>query len=665
MCGIAGFISLTGAGAQAQADSVKAMLHTLYHRGPDSAGLFISDHALLGNTRLSIQDPSPQANLPMCSETDDVWIAFNGEISNFRELKAKFQLGNRFSFKTQSDTEVLIYLYKLLGIGFLQELSGMFAFCLYDMKINKVFLVRDFYGIIPLYYHQNSQGIFFASELKALLEVPEFTKTLNQTAAHHFFSLAYIPDNLTPFQNITELRGGELIEIDLIENINQKRQYYNLTYRENHDISEKEATQKVRDLLIDSVERNLVSDAPLGMTLSGGIDTSAMLGIVKHLGLGSKMHTFSLKMGERSFDESKYQQIMAKYAGSIHHEILVTPDDVIDNMLAQVAHTDEPNGNGACIPSFILAQKASSEVKVLLSGEGGDELFNAYPTIAAYQIRKKYKQVTPKFVRTGIRKIVESLPANYKKLSFDFKAKRFTAGVELDTPDAHMYWRHVLTHDQKARLLNGTAGYPETEEYYRNIFAEYASDHEINRISRIDMRHFFIDDLMVKNDRTFLGNSVEGRFPFMDRMLVEYVTSLPVNYRVKGFSQLRWIEKEAMKPFLPKEIYNRDGFGLEMPHSIWFMDKLGTFAKKYLNPEFVNKTELLNWHEIEKIWNLHQSGKADYGRVIWCILNYLIWFDLFIYEGNYKTYLTSSRKKNEITLLYQSSPSTANTLYTA
>jgi len=160
MCGIAGFISLTGAGAQAQADSVKAMLHTLYHRGPDSAGLFISDHALLGNTRLSIQDPSPQANLPMCSETDDVWIAFNGEISNFRELKAKFQLGNRFSFKTQSDTEVLIYLYKLLGIGFLQELSGMFAFCLYDMKINKVFLVRDFYGIIPLYYHQNSQVSF-------------------------------------------------------------------------------------------------------------------------------------------------------------------------------------------------------------------------------------------------------------------------------------------------------------------------------------------------------------------------------------------------------------------------------------------------------------------------------------------------------------------------
>ena len=646
MCGIAGYVSLGKTVNEQITENIKRMTLSLRHRGPDWQGYYHNENIALGNARLTIIDPSKNANLPMSCNDGDVWICYNGEVSNFRELKKKYRLEEDYLFKTSSDTEVIIYLYKKLGIEFLNELSGMFAFCLFDKRKYKVYIVRDFYGILPLYVNINTNGLYFASEIKAFLEIPEFQKTINHTAIHHFFSLAYIPDSLTPFKDIQELKGGQLIEIDLLKNSFEFKKYYELNYFEDFSISEKEAVENTRKLIIDSVERNLISDAPLGMTLSGGIDTCSMLGIVKHLGLGKKMNTFSLKMGESSFDESKYQRLMSNYAGSIHHEILVTPDDVIENMLTQISYIDEPNGNGACIPSFILAKKAAPFVKVLLSGEGGDELFNAYPTIAAYQMRKLYRSIAPKFLRNLFKSTVNLLPADYSKLSFDYKAKRFTAGVELDIPDSHLYWRHVFTGDQKKELLKGDFTRNQTIDYYRNIFYKSGVDHDINKISLIDMKHFFVDDLMVKNDRTFLANSVEGRFPFMDRILVDYVTKLPVKYRVKGLTKLRWVEKEAMKPFLPKEIYNRDGFGLEMPHSVWFFDKLGSFAEKYINKKFVEKTDLLNWDFIEKIWKIHLSGKQDFGRPIWCILNYLIWFDLFILTGDYKTYWQSPHQRN-------------------
>lgn len=635
MCGIAGFVSYSNSVTHGHISNCRNMATVIQHRGPDSQGMLFDEHAVLANTRLSIIDTSDNASLPMTSSDDDVWLCYNGEISNFRELRSKYRLDERFELKSTSDSEVLLYLYKLLGIAFLDELSGMFAFCLVDRREQVTYLVRDFHGILPLFVYEADGGIYFASEIKSFLEIPSFEKSVDREAIHHFFSLAYIPGNRTPFRKIREVEGGELVKLRP-ENAPEFLTYYRLDYREDHSIDERTAVETTKELLVDSVRRNLVSDAPLGMTLSGGIDTSAMLGIVKHLGLGNKMHTFSLKMGEKSFDESYYQHLMADHAGSIHHEIVVNPDDVVETMLTQVAHMDEPNGNGASIPSFLLAKDAASTVKVLLSGEGGDEIFNAYPTMAAYQYRKIYRKL-PKFVRDLVRGTVNALPADYRKLSFDFKAKRFTSGAELTVPHAHLYWRHVLTEEQKSDLLSGDFDRRPTTEYYDKLYYESGIENELNRISLIDMRHFFIDDLMVKNDRTFLANSVEGRFPFLDRPLVDYVTKLPVKYRAR-FGKLRWVEKEAMRPFLPNEILKRDGFGLEMPHAVWFFDKLGPFAKKYINREMVESTGFLNWPEVEKMWNIHMSGKQDLGRPLWCILNCLIWFDLFIRTGNYKSF---------------------------
>ena len=641
MCGIAGFITFLDDVTEEHVETVKRMASVIQHRGPDSQGLMFDNKTVLANTRLSIMDTSESASLPMASSDDDVLLCYNGEISNFQELREKYQLDAKFNLKSDSDSEVLLYLFKLLGISFLDELSGMFACCLVDRKERVAYLIRDFHGILPLFVHEADGGIYFASEIKSFLEITSFKKTINLEAIHHFFSLGYIPGNQTPFTRIREVEGGEMVKIRF-GSPPEYITYYKLEYQENHSIDEKSAIETTRALLVDSVRRNLVSDAPLGMTLSGGIDTSAMLGIVKTLGLGNQMHTFSLRMGEKSFDESYYQRLMADYAGSIHHEITVNPDDVVETMLNQVAHMDEPNGNGASIPSFLLAKEASNNVKVLLSGEGGDELFNAYPTMTAYQYRKIYHKF-PKLLRSLIKETVDCLPTDYRKLSFDFKAKRFTTGAELSVPHSHLYWRHVLTEEQKNRLLLGTFNRRPTTDYYDKIFYESGIEHEINRLSLIDMKHFFIDDLMVKNDRTFLANSVEGRFPFLDRPLVDYVTKLPVKYRAR-FGRLRWVEKEAVRPFVPKEILKRDGFGLEMPHAVWFFDKLGTFAKTYINKEMVESTGFLNWSEVELMWNIHIAGKQDMGRPLWCVLNYLIWFDLFIKTGNHKEFLSHKGK---------------------
>jgi len=640
MCGIAGIIALNNNLTSEDKVTVESMTAVLKHRGPDNKGFHFSRNCFLGNTRLAIIDPSEQSNLPLADSEEQIWICYNGEVSNFKELKKKYNLENKYQFKGHSDTEVLLYLYKELGINFINELSGMFAFCLLDKLNNKAYLVRDFYGIIPLFYKIESDKIYFASEIKSFLEIPSFKKEINKEAIYHFFSLAYIPGNNTPFVGVEEMRGGEMISINLNNGSYEKSVYYDFDYTEDHSLDFETARKNVRDLFVDSVRRNLVSDAPLGMTLSGGIDTSSMLGVVHHLGLSEKMHTFSLKMGEKSFDESPFQRLMAKRCNTQHHEIVVSPDDVIENMITQISYMDEPNGNGASIPSFILAKEASKHVKVLLSGEGGDEVFNAYPTIGAYQYRKYYR-LAPKPIRSLIRNSIHLLPANYKKLSFDFKAKRFTRGAELDVPDAHLYWRHVFNTEEKHQLFKNKYPSNETESFYRDLFYNKVSGHDINRISYIDMKHFFLDDLMVKNDRTFLANSVEGRFPLMDRYLVEYATKLPVKFRVKGLNGLRHIQKEALKEFLPDEIYKRQSFGLEMPHSIWFLDKLGYFAEKYLNKKYVDRTELLDWETISIMWNLHKSGKADYGRPIWCVLNYLIWFDLFVDSNNYKDYWKS------------------------
>jgi asparagine synthase (glutamine-hydrolysing) len=640
MCGIAGIIGISHPIEETSKTNLRAMTTALRHRGPDSIGYYTDASVALGNTRLNIIDLSDNAHLPMTNENGSIWIAYNGEVTNFKELKKTFHLEKKHTLQSSSDTEILIHLYEELGISFLDHLSGMFAFCLYDTLKKKVYIVRDFYGIRPLFYMKRNDTFYFASEIKAFLELPFFKGTLDYEAIYHFLSLAYIPGEHTPFKEIRELDGGHLIEIDLLTHSLKEKEYYTLSYPVNYDMSEKDASKRVHDLLLDSVERNLISDAPLGLTLSGGLDTSTILALTKELGKSTTLHTYSIKMGEASFDESRFQQLMARFAQSIHHEILVTPEDVLNNFVEHMAFMDEPSGDGAAIPSYILAKEAKKEVRVLLSGEGGDEVFNAYETHRAYLARKHYRTIVPPFLRTAIKEIARTFPTSYKKLSFDFLAKRFSEGAELDIPSAHYFWRHSLNAFEKKALMPRHSDFKETETLFSSLYHSLPHSEELNRLSHIDIKYYFICDLMVKNDRTMMAHSIEARFPYMDKLLIDFTSTIPPSLKVKGLRG-RYIQKEAMKHILPRAIYNRSNMGLEMPHSIWFLKEFEALLTHYFSKKNVAKYDFLSHDAIQTMWNQHKTKKKDQGRSLWCVLNLLLWLDLFVDSKDYKKYLPS------------------------
>ena len=639
MCGISGIISLKRELNDNDYSTVKRMSDSISHRGPDQQKIQKFSKIVLANNRLKIMDLDDRSALPMSSEDGSIWICYNGEISNFRELNDKYNLSSKYNFKGTSDTEVMIYLYKELGISFLNELSGMFGFCLVDFKKKKTWIVRDFFGIIPVFYRIKEDKIYFGSEIKAFYEINSFDRSLDYHSIYHYFTLAYIPGKYTPFKELNELRGGQLIEIDNEKNTFDIKKYYNVKYPTDHSITEKEAAKNAYDLMLDSVRRNIQSDAPIGTTLSGGIDTSSITCLIKDLGKSKNFHTYSLKMGEKSFDESKYQRLIAEYCQTNHHEIVVNQEDVLNSIYTHMAHIDEPNGNGAAIPSFILAKEAKKEVSVLLNGEGGDETFSAYSIYGAYRAKNIYTKFAPKTLRKLIYNLVHKLPTSYKKLSLDFQLKRFTEGAELHPASAHIYWRHVLTDEEKEDTILNRQGYVKTEKVMIDLFEKLDYSEDFNKINFLDIEHFFIDDLLVKNDRMFLANAVESRFPFMDRILFEYMAKVPSSLRMKGITKRRYIEKLAMKNTVPAEILKRGNFGLEMPHSIWFFDTLKPLLKKYLSEEMIKKTEYLSHEKVDKLLQMHFSGKKDYGRALWCILMYQMWHEMFIEKNNYKNYL--------------------------
>ena len=638
MCGIAGTLSLGARLGPEERKSVLTMTRRLRHRGPDRQSVEGDDLCALGGARLRVTDSTERGDLPLANEDGSVWITYNGAVTNFRELRRSFRLDDKHRFRSDSDAEVLLHLYEEVGLEFLEHLSGMFAFCLHDRKAGKAYLVRDFFGLRPVFFAVKGDRLHFASEIKALLELPSISRELDQQALWDFLFLAYIPGNATPFREIRELEAGHLIEADLVAGRFVERPYYRLKFQADDSLTEEACARDVRRLMRESVRLNLDCDAPVGLTLSGGVDTSSLLALAKDLGASRGLHTFSLKINEPSFDESRYQKIMVEFARPIHHEITIDAADIIENLLSAIAHLDEPSGDGAAVPTFLLGRRAREHVRVLLSGEGGDEIFNAYETHRAYKARLLYRRLAPPWARRAISAASASLPTSFGKLSLDFVSKRFTQGAELDVPDAHVYWRHALSPDEQNRIWNGAPCRPTSSifsDYYRGLDCAEGLD----RVSQLDLRYYFVDDLMVKNDRMIMAHSVETRFPYMDKGLVEYMARIPARLRMRGF-QGRRIQKLAMEGLLPREIAQRQNMGLELPYSVWFLKEFRAFAEDAFRKENVERTGLIRHEVLMELWREHLGRRKDNGRALWCLLNLLLWFKLFVYEDGYKRHLT-------------------------
>ena len=639
MCGIAGVVSLGGPLSESDLGAGREMTRLLRHRGPDSTGELHDAWCYLGNSRLSIIDLSENASLPMSNEDGSVWLCCNGEITNFRELERKFSLREKYAFRSSSDMETVLRLYEHMGIAMLGELSGMFALCIYDRRIGRVWIVRDFFGTRPLFHTTIGDRLYFASEIKAFYGIPGFRPAPCLEAMHHYFSLAYVPGTLTAFEGVSELDGAHLVEaVPGVQGSASIRPYYEIRFDPRDDMTEDEAVGGFFEALRDSVRRNLIADVPMGITLSGGLDSSSVLGLARHLGSSSKLHSFSLRINEKSFDESVYQRAMASYAGSTHHEITVDPGDVLRVIERHMAYMDEPIGDGSAIPFFLLAEKARDHVKVLLSGEGGDEISNAYETHMACRMASLYRRCVPRPLRKVNLHLAGMLPVSYRKLSFDFLAKRFTKGAELPVPEAHLHWRHVLEEDEKALLMPGLKGFLPTSEIFRQAFDSVDFEDDLDRIAYIDLKNFFIGDLMQKNDRMVMAHSIEARFPFVDRQAFEFFSTIPNRYKIKGLHR-RWVEKKAMARVLPPIIRKRQNFGIELPYSLWLEGELRETAESCFSKQRVEATGFLSYPAVRNLFDQHLSRRRDNGRVLWCILNVLLWHDLFIAGQGFRRHL--------------------------
>jgi asparagine synthase (glutamine-hydrolysing) len=648
MCGITMVMARNGQLEGADRDAVVRMTSVLKHRGPDDWGVHFGGNYALGSTRLRVNDLSAAGDMPMSSEDGAVILTYNGEITNFRELAAEFRLSQQVPLRSSSDTEVLLRLYELLGIDFVQHLSGYFAFCLVDRVRQKAFVVRDQFGARPVFYRVDSDRLHVASELKSFFEVPGFSPELDAVAFNHYFSLAYIPGEHTPYTEVRELDGGHYLECDLETGELTTQEYYEIEYPVDDSLDERGFIAATREAIIDTVRRNYVSDKPVGIMLSGGLDSTGILGVAKHLGLARQTHTFSIKVEEASFDESRYQRAAVEYAKPIHHEISFGADEVMSAVERHMAFMDEPLGDGASLPFFLLAGEAAKHVTVLLSGEGGDEVFNAYETHGAYKARRAYRGLVPSPVRRLIRGGAAKLPTNYSKLSFDFLAKRFSEGAELDVPRAHHFWREAMNVAEKAALLQRPEWSTDTSDLFARAFEECAVGDELDRLSRIDWKYFYVGDLMVKGDRTLMAHSLEPRYPYADRVLFDLVRTIPSSLRLKGFRR-RHIQRQAMKDFLPPLIYRRTNMGLELPHSLWFGRGLRPLVEEYLSPKSIDATDFLRSEAVTTMLAEHEGGVKDHGRSLWCILNFVVWHRMFIQTRDYRKYLDTWQGDPRIT----------------
>lgn len=607
----------------------------LFHRGPDGYGFFSDGICSISYRRLKITDFSDTGKQPMQNMQGTISIVHNGEVYNFKELKNKYALDKKFRFKSNTDTEVLLYLYEILGIDFVNELNGMFAMAIWDMQKRKLYLIRDRFGVKPLFYLKFSDSLWFASEIKALLKLSEYQRNVCPDAIHHYFSLGYIPGEITAFEGIREVIPACFLEITYDSGIDiEKKKYWKPVYGRRKINDPKKVIAEVRALIEESVRLRLISDVPIGVMLSGGLDSSTLALFMSNILGNSDFHTFSLGFDERSFDETLYAKSVAKYIGTKHHVIKIDPHSIVENIDKYLLHIDEPYADGSAIPTYLLAKEAKKYVKVLLSGEGGDEVFAGYITYLAYFMKHVYGKL-PGFIRKVVRNISQCLPVSYSKLSLDFKIKKFVDGAEYNIPISHYKWREIFTEDEKAILLkfekSQSNQFRASCRLFEDKFFKEDCPDNLNKILAIDCLYHLADDLMVKNDRMTMAHSIETRVPFTDLKLFEYLANFSGMDKVKRL-RLKYLLKEAMRFSLPKKVIKKKKVGLEIPYSKWFFSGLKGFLLDNLSHNSLKKIDCIDSVYVQQIISEHFNGIRDRGRELWSLLNFVIWYKLYFIE---------------------------------
>ncbi|HEX5965676.1 MAG TPA: asparagine synthase (glutamine-hydrolyzing) [Pyrinomonadaceae bacterium] len=630
MCGITGWANLDShtAPPDGAQDLLHAMCERMVHRGPDSEGLYVTTGAALGMRRLAIID-LVTGEQPVFNEDRSVAVILNGEIYNYRELRAELEKRGH-AFRSASDTEVLPHLYEEFGDDMIRRLNGMFAFALWDGKRRRMLIARDRFGEKPLYWGVFDNTLLFASEPKVLLAHRSVKPSLNLQALRQYLSFDYVPAPLSIYQGINKLPAAH--KLTLQEGQVKVDCYWRLSYKTSDPVpSEHEATERLRELLADSVRMRLVSDVPLGVLLSGGVDSSTVAALAVRAS-SEAVKTFSISFAEASFDESAYARGVAKFLGTDHHEERLSAN-LAANLVGEIGSwMDEPFSDPSLVPTYLLSRFTRKHVTVALGGDGGDELFAGYPMYAGHRWAQVYKHV-PSLLRTGIvEPIVRLLPVKTKNLSFDYKARRFVNGSKYDPVARHHVWFGSFSPDEQGQLLTtDVLGQTDSDIYAQAREFATECDHNdlVTQMQNVDTRLYLAEDILTKVDRASMAVSLEVRAPFLDPRVAEFAASLPRSYKLRGL-KTKYILKKAVRELVPPFVTRRGKKGFGVPVAEWLKVKLRPLARDLLSPERVRRAGVFNPEYVTRLQDEHERGVANHRKLLWTLLMFELWHESFV-----------------------------------
>lgn len=627
MCGIFGELRLSvGGPASVFGDPAT---DTLVHRGPDERGTWSGDGIFLGMRRLSIIDLAC-GQQPIWNEDRSLCIVYNGELYNFEDLRSEL-LAKGHLFQTASDTEVVLHAYEEWGTGCLRRFNGMFALAIWDNRQRSLLLARDRIGEKPLYYYQDAERLIFASEIKAILTDRTIPREINPRGLANFLAFGHAIAPETMLRGISKLLPGHYLIAD--HDRVQVHQYWDIGDQTDDKFStldEASYVTRIRELLDDSVRRRLVADVPVGAFLSGGVDSSAVVALMqRHASAPVKTFSLGFSLGG-AYNELSDARLVASALGTDHNELDVHHVDLVEVLRTLVYHYDEPFGDAACFPVYLLSRFARQHVKVVLGGDGGDELFGGYRRYAVDQLAPIYQHLPGVLQHTLFPLAVNGLP-RFRRL------KRTIQTLPVGNPALrYSAWLRVFSHDMLDQLLttdlresldgyDPAAVYP---KYYPTLNGKSASDH-LNRLMYVDVKTLLADGYMEKLDKATMACSLEARLPILDYRLVELAFQIPSRFKIRGFSTKR-IFKEAVRPLIPETVLKKPKHGFAVPTDPWFRGELRSFAYEVLLDGSARRRGFFNLDVVESLWKDHVTGRHTLDAPLWLLMNFELWNRIYM-----------------------------------
>lgn len=636
MCGIAGILYLDSSG-QAQQHLLERMTAVLTHRGPDGQGYYIDpiDAACgLGHRRLAIIDPAGGAQ-PLTNEDKTVWLVYNGEVYNFQQLRKELQAQGH-TFTTTCDTEIIVHLYEQFGTRCVEKLRGMFAFALWDQRQRRLLLARDRIGQKPLYYHHDSRRLVFASELKALLQIPDLSCELDPAAVDNYLTLGYVPAPQCIFRGFRKLPPASTVsfQANMSRSTPQPEPYWQLPEACDYTGSYAQAKEQLRELLAEAAVMRTVADVPLGVLLSGGVDSSIVTALLAQQS-SEPLRTFTISFDDPKFNEAHYARLVAKRYCTEHNELHLKPSclDVLDTIVEQF---DEPFADSSAIPTYQVCRLARQHVSVALTGDGGDETFLGYQRYQALRLAQKLAKPGTLSRKILNWKIWQRLPANRFKSPLR-RLQRFAAGLSDSIGQTYLNWLSLFDANLTSELYTGEfaksvrqsrpTGYA---EHLVHVFEQYSAGlGQLGAAGRVDTLSYLPGDILTKVDLASMAVSLECRSPFLDHKVIEFAARLPAPWKLAHL-QRKHILKDTFASMLPRAILHRGKMGFAVPLDRWFRGELRELLCDTLNSSQAHSRGWFNPQALEYLLAEHLAGRAEFSQQLWALLVLELWAHRYI-----------------------------------